>query len=75
MENKTLKEVLIEAGYPEAEMFHHASDLYVYVTPLTKKIIEKWCQDHNYSINWHCPTFTDQITGRKMYDCAFCWYE
>ena len=41
---KTLKEMLIEAGYPEREMDHHDSDLYVYVTPLTPKVIEEWCK-------------------------------
>ena len=40
---KTLKEMLIEAGYPKEEMDHHYSDLYVYVTPLTTKVIEEWC--------------------------------
>ena len=45
---KTLKEMLIEAGYPESEMYHpsYGSDLYVYVTPLTTKVIEEWCKAH-----------------------------
>ena len=72
---KTLMEMLIEAGYPKEEMDHHYSDLYVYVTPLTTKVIEEWCKIHNYRMNWHCPTFKDQITGKMMYDCAFQWYE
>ena len=74
---KTLKEMLIEAGYPESEMYHpsYGSDLYVYVTPLTTKVIEEWCKAHDYRMAWHCPTFKDQITGKMMYDCAFQWYE
>lgn len=72
---KTLMEMLIEAGYPKEEMDHHCSDLYVYVTPLTTRVIEEWCKVHNYRIAWHCPTFKDHITGRMMYDCAFQWYE
>ena len=72
---KTLMEMLIEAGYPKEEMDHHASDLYVYVTPLTTKVIEKWCEENRYRMSWHCPVFIDQITGKRMYDCAFQWYE
>lgn len=74
---KTLKEMLLEAGYPESEMYHpsYGSDLYVYVTQLTTKIIEGWCKEHNYRMDWFCPIFKDQITGRMMYDCAFQWYE
>lgn len=71
----TLKEKLIEAGYHESEMFNHCSDLYVYVTPLTTKVIEEWCNENGYSRSWHCPIFKDQITGKAMYDCAFSWYE
>lgn len=72
---KTLMVRLLEAGYPESEMDHHESDLYVYVTPLTTKVIEEWCKENGFSKNWHCPIFTDQITGKKMYDCAFQYYK
>lgn len=72
---KTLMELLIEAGYPESEMDHHESDLYVYVTPVTTKVINEWCKENEYRREWHCPVFTDQITGRKMYDCAFQYYK
>ena len=72
---KTLMEMLIEAGYPKEEMDHHCSDLYLYVTSLTTKVIEEWCKAHDYRMAWHCPTFRDQITGKMMYDCAFQWYE
>ena len=33
--DKTLMELLLEAGYPREEVFNHCSDLYVFVTPLT----------------------------------------
>lgn len=72
---KPLKQRLLDAGYPKTEMDHHASDLYVYVTPLTSSIITEWCRDNGYDRNWHCPIFKCNITGRKMYDCAFQWYE
>ena len=74
---KTLMEMLIEAGYPKEEMYHpsYGSNLYVYVTPLTTKVIEEWCKAHDYRMAWHCPTFKDQITSKMMYDCAFQWYE
>lgn len=72
---RTLKEMLILAGYPESEMYHHESDLYVYVTQLTTKVIKRWCAGHGYRMEWHCPIFIDQITGKRMYDCAFQWYE
>ncbi len=73
--SKTLKQMLLEAGYPKSEMFHHDSDLYVYVSPLTTEVIDKWCNERDYRKDWHCPKFKDQITGRPMYDCAFQWYE
>ena len=56
-------------------MDHHESDLYVFVTPLTTKVIEQWCREHEYNRAWHCPTFYDQISGRLMYDCAFQYSE
>lgn len=33
IENKTLMETLIDAGYPREEMYHHYSDLYIFLTP------------------------------------------
>lgn len=51
---ETLMEALEKAGYPREEMFNHCSDLYVYATPLTKRIIKRWFkfedleEYHNY---------------------------
>ena len=74
---KTLIEMLIEAGYPKDDIHHHESDLYIFVTPLTIRVLENWCKENR----WHkClvkdesllfSTFTDNVTGRKMYDVAF----
>ena len=73
--NKSLLQRLLDAGYPKEDIYHHSSDLYIYVTPLTTKIVEEWCNENGFRKSWHCPTFKDQITGRRMYDCAFCYYE
>ena len=67
----TLMQRLLDAGYPREQMFHHLSDLYVYVTPLTTKIVNNWCKEQGFLRSWHCPIFKDQITGKPMYDCAF----
>ncbi len=70
-DNKPLMQCLLDAGYPQDQLFHHESDLYVFVTPLTTRVINEWCKEHNYSISWHFPIFKDRITGKPMYDCAF----
>ena len=77
MNAKTLMQMLIEAGYPKEDMHHHESDLYVYVTPLTTKVLEDWCKENGWKPqlvkekSFVFNTFTDNITGRKMYDIAF----
>lgn len=70
-EDAPLMRRLLDAGYPLEDMDHHESDLYVYVTPLSTRVVEQWCKEHMYDRTWHCPTFYDQISGRLMYDCAF----
>ena len=74
MNGKTLMECLLETGYPPENIYHHDSDLYVYVTPLTTKVIKEWMKDNNYTDNLNgflIQKFRDQITGRMMYDIAF----
>lgn len=75
MNNKSLMERLLEAGYPPEDIDRHYSDLYVYVTPLTTKIITEWADENGYDSNLRdgvfVQTFKDQITGRMMYDIAF----
>lgn len=75
MSNKSLMERLLEAGYPSEDIDHYYYDLYVYVTPLTTKVIMEWADENGYHSNLRdgvfVQTFRDQITGRKMYDIAF----
>lgn len=75
MNNKSLMERLLEAGYPPKDINHYYYDLYVYVTPLTTKVITEWADENGYDNNLiggiYVQTFRDQITGRKMYDIAF----
>lgn len=74
MNNKPLMERLLEEGYPPEDIDHHDYDLYVYVTPLTTKVIKEWMKDNNYTDNLYgflIQKFRDQITGRMMYDIAF----
>lgn len=67
----TLIEKLIESGYPADEIFNHCSDMYIYVTPLTKKVIDEWFREQKLKKHLFVSIFTDQITGKPMYDCAF----
>lgn len=71
----TLIEKLVEAGYPRKEMFHHCSDLYVYVTPLTTRVVSEWLKEQKLNFNLFVSPFKDNITGRLMYDIAFQYYE
>ena len=74
-EKKPLLQMLIEEGYPKEEVFHHDSDLYVFVTPLTTSVIERWLAENGFrKDSFLLSTFRDNITGRKMYDIAFQWY-
>lgn len=68
---KFLMEELVAAGYPVDEIYNHESDMYVFVTPVSTAVIEAWCKEMGWSRRWHAPIFTDQITGRPMYDVAF----
>ena len=45
MTKPTLIERLIAAGYPREDIYHHRSDLYIYVTPLTKKVVDEWFKE------------------------------
>ena len=72
MNDKSLMERLLEEGYPPEDIDHHDYDLYVYITPLTTRIITEWVNENGYDNNlrngWFVQTFRDQITGRMMYD-------
>ena len=74
MNTKSLMERLLEAGYPSEDIDHHDYDLYVYITPLTTRVLKSWMEDNNYTDNLYgsfIQKFRDQITGRMMYDVAF----
>lgn len=67
----TLMEKLKEAGYPEADIHHHCSDLYVYATPLTKQVINAHFKETGQNRSLFVKPFKDAVTGRPMYDIAF----
>lgn len=69
--SKTLMEALEKAGYPREQMFNHCSDLYVFITPRTKRVVDKWFKDEGLHKSLFVNTFRDQITGKGMYDIAF----
>lgn len=69
--SKTLMEALEDAGYPREQMFNHCSDLYVFITPITRRVVDKWFKDERLNKSLFVKTFSDQITGRPMYDIAF----
>lgn len=75
MNNKSLMERLLEAGYPPEDIDYHDYDLYVYITPLTTRVLKEWADENGYDSNLRdgvfVQTFKDQITGRMMYDIAF----
>lgn len=70
----TLMEKLLEAGYPKEDFYHHCSDLYIFATPLTQRIINKWFKEQGLDRTLFVNIFKDQITGRPMYDVAFQYY-
>ena len=69
--SKTLMEALEKAGYPREQMFNHCSDLYVFVTPLTNRVIDEWLNENGWHREPLITTFRDLITGKMMYDIAF----
>ena len=74
MNNKSLMERLLEAGYSPEDIAHYYYDLYPHVTPLTTKVIKAWMKYNDYADTLNgllIQTFKDQITGRMMYDIAF----
>ena len=70
----TLMEKLLEAGYPKEDFYHHCSDLYIFETPLTQRIINKWFKEQGLDRTLFVNIFKDQITGSPMYDVAFQYY-
>ena len=77
MKTKSLIQMLIEAGYPKEEIHHHESDLYIFVTPLTTKVLKDWAKANGWDVtrvektSMLFGTFKDNVTGKMMYDIAF----
>lgn len=68
---KTLMQRLHDAGYGAEDFFHHESDLYIYATEKTKRVVLDWCNDNGYSPMLFMQRFRDQVTGKPMYDIPF----
>lgn len=74
MNERSLMQQLLDAGYPREDCFHHGSNLYVYITPLTRQIVHQYYREMGGDGGgFLLDTFRDQITGRPMYDCAFAY--
>lgn len=71
----TLIEKLIKAGYPPEEMYHHYSDLYIFRTPLTCKVVDTWFKESGLNRNLFVSCFRDNVTGKPMFDIAFQYYD
>ena len=77
MREVSLIDLLLEEGYPKEEIFHHGSDIYVFVTPLTTRVLEKWCDKNGWNRklvkekSFLFDKFKDQVTERLMYNVAF----
>ena len=71
MGKPTLMEMLRDAGYPTEKMYHHESDLYVFATDLTNRVIDDWLAMNHFTREPFVKTFRDQQTGRVMFDIAF----
>lgn len=37
----TLMEMLTVEGYPKENFFHHYSDLYIFATPMTQRVVNR----------------------------------
>lgn len=72
-EGKTLMQELLDAGYPREKMYNHESDLYVYVTPLTTRIVQAFYERKGWSSARSAPIFRSEVDGKLMYDCAFAY--
>lgn len=63
---------LLENGYPKSDMDHHESDLYVYVTPLTTRLINEIYPDKTTrQIFVH--QFISQTDHKPMYEIVFAY--
>lgn len=54
------------AALPACDIDHHASDLYIRVTPESRKLIDRFQYSHMVT------TFIDNIDHVRWYDLPFC---
>ena len=54
MDDRTLMQRLLDDGYPAEEIYHHGSDLYVYVTNKTTAVIRRWMKDNGFASTARC---------------------
>ncbi len=66
---ETFYDRLVAEGYPVADIYHHESDMYIFVTPKTKALVRRSLDDGVLLVR--PAIFRDQVTGRPMYDLAF----
>ena len=68
MTAKEIYDAMVEALPPEY-IHHHETDLFVYITPESSKIIQQsgLIKGHGYTV------FRDQISGALSYDIAFAY--
>lgn len=72
MSKKPLYQLLLEAGVPQSQLDHHATDLYVLDTPKNRKIIEDYYSSAGKSMDVCAPTFrSTEDPPRRWFDCAF----
>lgn len=71
-QEKSLYEALLSSGYPKEDIFNHESDMYVYVTPLTTRLVEEFWPDDGMR-ELFVKKFKDNVTGSHMYDVAFAY--
>lgn len=55
------------AALPACDIDHHASDLYIRVTPESRKLIDRFQYSHMVT------TFIDNIDHVRWYDLPFCY--
>lgn len=66
-----LMKMLKDAGVRPEDTDHHASDLYVYVTGTSRKVVREYNQTHTGLNKLNYDIFRDNITSRRMYDFNF----
>jgi hypothetical protein len=65
----SMKEQMLAAGVSPADIDHWCSDLYVKVTPVSKKVVE------GYEFKCNVQTFRSQIDSTAWYDIPFAYEE